>query len=203
VFADQYALPIEPTLPAGQYLLSVVVQDVESGVELETVEYPIRVEGEAQPLVPALVEMEYAAGVTFGGEMWLLGYSAQQEGGRLEVALYWQALEAMEAKYKIFVHLLRAGEGMSLDGAQGEIVAQHDGMPRDWSYPTSMWGRGEVYVERIGLDVSGVEAGAYRLAVGVYEPERERLVAIDGSGRRLPDDRAVLGEVKLIEVSGQ
>jgi hypothetical protein len=188
VIADQVALPFDPALPAGEYELEIEMTDNTTGAPLAVTSVPVQVEGEAQPLVPALSEMQYRAGVSYGDEMRLLGCSAVKEDERLHVVLYWQALEAMEDQYKIFVHLL---------DREGQIVAQHDAMPRNWSYPTTRWGRGEVYVERIALDVSGAEPGAYRLAVGVYEPDTGRLAAVDRDGQRLPDDRAVLGVGEL------
>jgi hypothetical protein len=151
---------------------------------LATTEVPVLVEDEVQPLVPALAEMQHPAGVTYGGELSLLGYDVAPEGGQLQVALYWQALTAMELKYKFFVHLLNAG-----DGAR---VAQHDGMPRNWSYPTSLWGRGEVFIERITLDIPDGERGPFRLAVGVYSVETGRLAAVGEEGERLVNDQAIL-----------
>ena len=199
VVADSYALPIDAVLPAGAYTLQIAVLDAGSQVALG--EHPIQLQGEAQPLTPGLQEMQHTAGVTYGGEMRLLGYDVTREDGRLHVALYWQALTAMDNRYKIFVHLLRESDGAT--------VAQHDGMPRNWSYPTSLWGRREVFIERIALDLPEdaalelpesaapdlpeVAPNPYRLAVGVYSVETGRLAAVGGSGERLPDDQAEFG----------
>ncbi len=103
--------------------------------------------------------------------------------------LYWQSLQTMNENYKIFVHLLDAG---------GAVVAQHDTMPRNWSYPTSMWSRQEIFVDWVVVDIAGVEPGAYRLAVGVYEPETGRLVASDPGGQPIQDNRPVFNE--MIEI---
>jgi len=123
--------------------------------------------------------MAYPVGPTFGDQMALVGYTPEVAGDRLRVDLYWLALEAMDVNYKVFVHVLDRKE---------TIVAQWDGMPRNWSYPTSQWGRGEVFVDRIEIDLHGVEPGTYGLAVGVYEPDGDRLpVARSADGRaRLP-----------------
>ena len=186
VVADQYALPIDAALPAGAYALQIALFDGET--QAATAEWPIQLEGEAQPLVPALEGMQHRAGVTYGGEMRLLGYDLAREGGRLHVALYWQALTAMQNRYKIFVHLLHPAVGPGSD----EIVAQHDGMPRNWSYPTSLWGRREVFIEHVALDLPEDAGHAYHLAVGVYAEETGRLAAVDVDGQRLPDDQAIL-----------
>jgi hypothetical protein len=183
IIADQYALPLDPELPAGAYRLDIAVRDLASGANIAREQVPVQVGEQAQPLVPALAEMQYAAGVTYGGEMRLLGYDRTYEDGRVDVALYWQALTAIQDQYKVFVHLL---------DEEGTIVAQHDGMPYNWAYPTSLWGRREVYIERISLDVLQAEEGAYRLAVGVYSVETGRLPAVDVDGQRVPGDQAVL-----------
>ena len=209
VVAERYALPLDPALPAGDYGLAVAVRNAASGQVLGAAEHAIRVDGSARPLSAALEGMQFPAGVTFddpafppfaqapvlGGapEMRLLGYTPHQEGERLALDLYWQALRAMEVDYKIFVHLIRPDDGA--------IVAQRDGMPRDWSYPTSLWARQEVFVDRVVLDVAGVEAGRYRLAVGVYEQLSERLIALGAGGERLADDQAVFEQA--IEVQAR
>jgi len=151
VVADRYVIPIASTLPAGTYELELRVVDAASGETAGVLTRAIDLGAEAAPYVPALEEMAYAANVTYGGTIRLLGYTPQMEGGRLAVDLYWLALDVMEEDEKVFVHLV--------DPASGETLAQVDTMPRDWSYPTSRWGRREVFVDRIVLDVSGVPAG--------------------------------------------
>jgi hypothetical protein len=188
IVADQYALPVasaqplDPALPAGAYRLDIAVSDLGSGAQIAKDNVQVEMGEQAQPLVPALADMQHAAGVTYGGEMRLLGYDSAYEGGQMDVALYWQALTAIQHPYKIFAHL---------QDEEGAIVAQHDGMPYNWAYPTSLWGRREVYIERISLDVPQAKAGPYRLAVGVYSAETGRLPAVDLDGQRLPGDQAV------------
>jgi hypothetical protein len=171
-------------------LLSISVTDT-LGRIVDTHELVVSLDGTSALAVPALGAMQDPADVTFGEQMWLLGCTPKQEGSLLRLDLYWQALRAMHTKYKIFVHLI--------DPVTGNIVAQHDSMPRDWSYPTSLWDRQEVFVDRVGLDVSDVKPGAYQLAVGVYEPEGDRLAAVDRQGRPIADGRAIL--TQTIEVN--
>jgi hypothetical protein len=182
VVAESYAIPLDPSLPGGDYELSITVTELSSGETVGVAPYALSIDGEAEPFVPALADMEVPVDVTFGGQMWLLGYSQRQEQGRLALDMYWQALRAMETNYKIFVHLVRPGDGA--------IVAQQDVMPRGWSYPTSLWSRQEVFVDRIIFDLKGIEPGEYRLAVGVYRPETGRLPALAADGGRIQEDRA-------------
>ncbi|MBN1933569.1 MAG: glycosyltransferase family 39 protein [Anaerolineae bacterium] len=192
--AERYALPpIDASLgytssaPPGEYLLGVSVSD--SVVETAQTVH-IVVPEETVLLNPALAEMQVEADVTFGNRLRLIGYTPVQTGDQLTLDLYWQALAAMSTDYKVFVHLL--------DPATGEIAAQRDWMPRNWSYPTSLWDRQELFIDRMTLDVSGVAAGQYRLAVGVYEPDGDRLAAVDAQGQAAPDNRALL--LQLVEV---
>jgi hypothetical protein len=78
----------------------------------------------------------------------------------------------MEVAYKFFAHLL--------DAETGELVAQQDVMPRDWTYPTTWWEKGEVVSDEIALAVSDAPPGVYRVAIGVYDPETGvRLPVVD------------------------
>jgi hypothetical protein len=185
VVADTVALPLAPETPAGAYRLQVALLESTTGLPLAESELPVHLASQAEPLVPALSEMAHTAGVSYGGELRLLGYTTQAEAGRLQVALYWWAERAVDTEYKFFVHLVREDDGA--------IVAQHDAMPRGWSYPTDLWGRGEVFVEHISLDLTQAAPGPHHLAVGVYSVETGRLPAVDRDGRRLLNDQAELG----------
>ncbi|MBN1977154.1 MAG: hypothetical protein JW918_07105 [Anaerolineae bacterium] len=102
--------------------------------------------------------------VDLGDQIRLLDYSLTLSPGRGEVegdkslllTLRWQALRPPEDDYTIFFHVL--------DPA-GNLVAQHDAPPLDGVYPTSKWIVGDVFTQRIELDVP---PGAYDLVVGMY-----------------------------------
>ncbi|MBN1584488.1 MAG: hypothetical protein JXA89_27530 [Anaerolineae bacterium] len=185
VMAEQYALSIEDTLPAGDYVLSIAIGHA-LRQNIDDYEIPIHLDNTSSLLAPALNDMRCPADVVFGEQMWLLGYTPRQEGNQITLDLYWQALRAMPTNYKFFVHLVRPSDGT--------IVAQHDWMPRNWSYPTSLWDRQELFVDRIAVNVDGVEPGSYQLAIGVYEPEGDRLATVAGTGIAAAGGRAILQE---------
>jgi hypothetical protein len=148
----------------------------------------------AEPSFEAPQEMEATSGVTLGDKVKLLGYDLPpgpvQAGGNLYVTLYWQAQREMAQSYKVFVHVY--------DGA-GDIVAQRDWLPGLGVKPTSGWAAGEVVADRhivpLGEDVM---AGAYRVAVGMYdEGSGDRLVTYGPDGERLDQDRIILGRVEV------
>jgi hypothetical protein len=97
---------------------------------------------------------------TLGDGFALRGYDVQQSADRLDVTLYWEALAANSADYTHFVHLL---------DANGAVVAQHDGMPRYNTYPTSQWTTGEIVTDPAFIDLTIVPPGTYQLVAGLYQ----------------------------------
>jgi hypothetical protein len=106
--------------------------------------------------------------------------SVARPGAALPVELHWQAEVPLEENYHVFIHLLREG---------GQLVAQADGQPAQWTRPTSTWTVGETVVDRHGLWLPATTPpGQYQLLVGLYRPEDgQRLHLADGTdGVRLP-----------------
>jgi len=72
-------------------------------------------------------------------------------------------------------------------------VAQIDTMPRDNSYPTSLWVAGEVVEDTLALDLRGLPPGEYTLALGWTAPATAERLEIDAPGADvLPDRRLIL-----------
>ncbi|MCX7681348.1 MAG: glycosyltransferase family 39 protein [Anaerolineae bacterium] len=90
-------------------------------------------------------------------------------GETLALLLRWHPLGPIDMDYKFFIVLL---------GAEGEIFAFRDGMPLNWTRPTSSWQVGELIDDRWGLPVvASARPGRYPLYVGAYNP---------ANGQRLP-----------------
>jgi hypothetical protein len=118
--------------------------------------------------------------------------SSAQEAPRLDLTLYWQSAYRPESDYKVFVHVY--------DPVTGIPVAQHDGMPRNWTYPMTRWWPGEEVADPISIALQDVPAGRYHIGVGIYDPATgERLPLVDGEGRTIEDGRLVLDEVIEVE----
>lgn len=118
------------------------------------------------------------------GPIELLGYDVGPEDGALLITLHWRCIQAMDADYTVFVHLLDAG---------GEIVAQHDGQPRGSTYPTSVCDVNEVVLDEHLLPLpSDLTQGEYRLRVGLYVAESGERLQVVGDG-----DSVQLGPVEL------
>jgi hypothetical protein len=116
----------------------------------------------------------------FAGLIVLAGYDLVEEPAG--VALYWRPLKRIQEDYTVFVHLL---------DADGNLVAQMDGPPRQNRYPTSWWAPGEMIIDRRPAPL--VPLGSYRVLVGLYRlADGCRLPLADGSGEAVS-----LGEIHL------
>ncbi|MFL7794262.1 MAG: hypothetical protein AB8I69_19120, partial [Anaerolineae bacterium] len=118
---------------------------------------------------------------TWADAIALRGVDWRRLSNTLYVNLQWETLQAVETDYKFFVHLL------DNDGA---LAAQYDGMPGDWTHPTSAWDADEWFRDQVPIDLDGVPAGTYRLAIGWYAPDSgKRLGGRGASDIPLPDGR--------------
>jgi hypothetical protein len=112
----------------------------------------------------------------------------------LVVKPYWTSDGEVARSYKVFCHLLSPAK---------ELLAQRDDFPLGGSRPTSTWERGEVIEDRYRLDLDrSAEPGRYELSLGMYDPETmERLPAYTAAGERVPNDRIVIGEIVVADIS--
>lgn len=99
--------------------------------------------------------------------------AATQPGEALPVELHWRAGALLKENYHVFIHLL---------GEEGQLIAQADGQPAQWTRPTSTWAAGETVVDRHGLWLpADTPPGSYQLLVGLYRPaDGQRLHLADG-----------------------
>ncbi len=99
-----------------------------------------------------------------------------------QLTLYWHCLAPVQGDYTIFVHVVHA------DGGPG-IFGQQDSPPLHGTYPTSRWRPGQTLADDFELTIrADAPAGAYTLAVGLYDPiTGARLPATDATGNPLGD----------------
>ncbi|NLG26525.1 MAG: hypothetical protein GX557_01350 [Chloroflexi bacterium] len=136
----------------------------------------------AVPLQPT-DEIAVPRSEQFGEQVRLLGYTlltpAPSSGDILQLALYWEALQASERRLKVFVHLV---------DARGNIVAQRDSEPAGGSRPTSDWATGERIIDRYGLWIQpGTPPGVHTLRIGWYDPATGQRLMLSQAGRELGD----------------
>jgi len=179
VVADRYALRTDAEILPGAHLLELMLVETDGTLRLGPVTLgEVIVEATERVFTPP--PMDHSLGVPLGDAVELLGYDLKPErpspGERAILTLYWRALRQMEKNYTVFVHLLEPAKG---------VIAQHDGMPVDGTYPTSLWVPGEVVADPHPLDLpEGLSPGTYTLEVGMYLLETGTRLPVPGS----PDD---------------
>lgn len=163
-------------LEAGRYVLAVRLVGAESlPVPLAEVEVSTPPRRFDVPVMSVVMGAEWANGIT------LLGYDLDI-GDAVRLTLHWQAQNDVNVRLRRFVHLVDAAE---------HIVTQQDGVPVDWTRPTTGWSPGEVISEVITLPLDGVSKGWYSVRVGWYE-------AVDGRRVRLDEgDYLVVPEIAI------
>lgn len=95
-------------------------------------------------------------------------------GETVKVELVWRAAAETPLSYHVFLQLL---------GPDGQVIAQSDGEPADWTRPTTGWLPGEIILDPRTLTLPGpLPPGVYTLVIGLYLPEiGQRLSLSDGS----------------------
>jgi hypothetical protein len=164
-----------------QYALRIGFRNPDSGEMLPTKE------GDTLELGKVWVQPQTAPKpasrphVRFGPAIELMG--AKMEDATL--TLYWRANQAVNEDDRIFIHLL---------DAQGKMVGQLDGLPFGNRYPISSWMPGQIIEDHRAVTTNGVDpAQIQQIAVGLYNSaNRQRLTAIDDSGKTLPDNSVIL-----------
>ncbi|MBI4299867.1 MAG: YfhO family protein, partial [Chloroflexi bacterium] len=118
-----------------------------------------------------------------GDSIQLLGYNmalerAGAEGSRLQIALYWTALQEPDDAYAVFVQLL---------GPDGRLAFQDDSQPVMNTRPTTGWQKGEIIADKHVLRLpASAAAGRYSLITGMYSLTGERRLPVEGGGDFVP-----------------
>ncbi len=117
---------------------------------------------------------QVSADVSFGKQISLNSYKLDKAvvatGDVIQVDLFWSALNPVDKRYKVFLHLV---------DQDGTIIAQQDGEPVGGMSPTNSWQPGTSIVDHQGVLLpDDLAPGEYELLVGLYES--------GDAGQRLP-----------------
>jgi hypothetical protein len=132
--------------------------------------------------------------VQLGDHVHLLGYTLTSDdisaGDTLMATLFWQSDGRVNEDDHVFVHLV---------DADGQIAAQHDGIPVQGERPTWDWRDQEAFQDEHTLVTDAdLPGGVYTLSVGMYDYSTGvRLSAVGPTGERLPDGRIVLQDIRV------
>ncbi len=110
----------------------------------------------------------------FAGAAVLEGFSVEQmtvsPDQTLDLTLVWQVTSTLETSYVVFTHLL---------DDNGQVIAQHDGIPANNSRPTTGWVSGEYLVDAHTLQFVRTDyRGPAHLEVGFYDPQTNTRISL-------------------------
>lgn len=178
-------LSIPSQLAAGDYGLYLQLLDEQNQPAGASV-WVASLKVAGRPRLFELPSMQIDVNATFGDRLKLWGYDAERTENALALTLVWGALATPGRDYKFFVHLVNPQDE--------SVPTQVDAMPRDFTYPTGLWVQGEVVTDIVTLNLMDVPVGAYRVAVGWYDPAfpEDRLPAFDARSQPLDFNRVVL-----------
>ena len=189
-FCDVYRVPIEEWAPVPElYDLLIGLYDASAGERLaaegargEVGHFPVVARVRVAPEQPVSVSPQHPLEVRLGQQVTLIGYRLSgpiQSGAPLTVTLYWRADAPPDGEYKVFVHLL---------DQTGQLLAQHDGPPRNGRYPTSAWRAGDVIPDEHVLEVPPLAPGQIpSLVTGMYHADTLVRLLVSGPGGPVPD----------------
>ncbi|HEY73664.1 MAG TPA: hypothetical protein G4N99_10370 [Thermoflexia bacterium] len=168
----QHLLHLPAALNDGDYVWRITLLPPGRSINLPS---PIHVTAPFHAFISP--PLQYPIDVTLGGLATLVGFDLESEtiqpGDTLTVTLAWRAEAETHTSYNVFLHLT---------APDGALAAQSDGIPVDWTRPTTGWLPGEFIVDTHTLTLpTDILPGPYTLFAGLYEPDGSRLTVQDGS----------------------
>ncbi|MEQ8672865.1 MAG: glycosyltransferase family 39 protein [Aggregatilineales bacterium] len=145
---EYVAWSIPPDLASGRNEIVLISGDVEIALG------EIAVDGIPRVFAPS--EVDTVVNQSFDGLIALYGYSLNNDNGLLFEPV-WVAQSEIDEDFTVFVHIV---------DENGIIVTQRDLMPRQNSYPTSLWTTGEYIADSFYF--ADLPDGSYTLRVGLY-----------------------------------
>jgi hypothetical protein len=194
IIADTIPVPIAPEAE-GPVALEIVagLYDLDTGERLPitdpagmAIDYPVIGWIKLAQTGPYPVS-DHPQEAHFTGGVALVGYDLSSQvvapGEFLTLTLYWEPGGPLSADYTVFVHLV---------DAEGDILAQGDGPPREGRYPTTLWGADERFSDAHTILLPDtIDDGAYTLLVGLYSPEDGARLPLEAGGDTVRLDLAV------------
>jgi len=200
---DPHRLLLPANLSPGHYRLLLGLYRSEDGMPLTIGCWPfwraqevtlttIEVVGRAHSTEPPEA-IQHPRWARLGDSVLFLGYDLRptesRPGGSLHLTLYWQALAQMDTSYTVFTHLV---------DEEDRIWGQKDGVPGNWTLPTTSWIEGEYIEDEYEIPIKeDAPLGDYLIEIGMYDASTSvRLPIYDQEGNHV-EDRLLLGETPI------
>jgi hypothetical protein len=192
VIVEQFPLVMPDDLEAGAYLLNLSLL----GPASEDL-WPMSLDNDFNRLdrVPTgyiIVPWEGELGdiqpveALFGAEIRLDGFATfeAEDGGALDVTLTWQAEQPIGEDFVVFVHLI---------DSEGQLVANHDGVPGYGRFPTRAWQPAITIPDTHTIVLPpDLPAGEYVLKAGLYDPNTGQRLPATAADGTITEDNSIL-----------
>lgn len=153
VLIQSFLMRLPPSLESGEYRWRL------NGVY--NAPLTIRVAAPARLFVEPTMTVTRREDV--GALITLLGYNSTLSKGQAVIDLIWKAKDEMSVSYRVFLHLR---------DTDGNVIAQSDGEPVNWTRPTTSWVKDEIVIDSRTLNAP---AGEYTLAAGMVDENGNRI----------------------------
>ena len=136
------------------------------------------------------VGAQLAQGITLiGYDLYLSEDLPRGNGHQAGIYLYWQSQGNISASYKVSVQVLNSA---------GQLVAQDDSIPAQWTSPTTTWQPEETLVDLHAIQLGpDLPPGDHTVLAVLYsEADGKRLALVNDSGHQV-DDKVILEQIVL------
>jgi len=179
-----YELQIPSDLGGGKYQLQVGVGT--QWTTLRELTLGTRPHVYERPKLQYPLDLEFDRGITLLG--YTLDVTTDDSISEVSVTLYWRADAPIDASYKVSVQVVGQGP---------RVLAQHDSVPVNWTYPTAAWLPGEIVADPHLLILEGVSPSeSPALFVVLYNEASAERLHVRQNGNYA--DYATLTELSLI-----
>jgi len=111
-----------------------------------------------------------------------------EAGGWVRIAYTWRTDTPVRDSFSVFTHIV---------DAEGNIAAQHDGVPGGGLYPMTIWQPGEPVTDRVAMRLpTGLAPGDYTVNVGIYSPESGLRLRVTAGSTGSPD-YVTIGQISV------
>lgn len=152
VIQAHHRVIVPPELPAGDYQIGIQLLSDTIRHEHYVLDHSMSISVPERILEEPTVE--YKAQVYWENRIRLMGYDLDNNLMRF----VWQTDSILDKNLRLFVHVLNDDD---------LIIAQSDGIPLDWTRPTTSWIPEEFIITTHTFDLP---TGEYRIRVGWYDP---------------------------------
>jgi hypothetical protein len=168
----QHLLHLPADLDNGDHTWQVTLEPIHKSTSLPSLTH---ITAPPRALIPPPIDSE--VGVRLG-DYTIFGIDVEpgtsnlSPGTPITILLVWHAEQETRTSYHVFLHLL---------DSDGRLIAQSDGIPANWTRPTTGWLPGE-YISDVRVLTIPPDAGEgrYTLLAGMYTPGAERLTTPAG-----------------------